>query len=147
MTKFSELMEKVQGTSTYQEEKIKADIAHQILIWLNESNSSQKDLANAMQVKPSYLNRIIMASENLSIKSLVKVANAINKKVLISFCERDESVTSSEYKKDLLDSFARTHKKNTAQQFRLNQIDWPGDAANNESFDITDIANPETLIA
>ena len=145
MTTLSDLLNEVEDTLLYQEEEIKADIANQILGVLHQLEITQADLATAMKVKPSYVSRITSASENMSIRTLVKIAAALNKAVSIKFSDKAQKVSASEYRKQLLDGLAKSANKPTAYERGLRA--WPAAAANNESFHPMDFSHAETSVA
>ncbi len=145
MKKFSDLIKEVEGTLSYQEEKVKAEIAHQILIALKDMSLNQSELALAMGVKPSYVSRIVSASENLSLKSLVKLASALNKNLSVKFCNKAEEITSNEYKDRLLNSLERP--KSALHGINLTDMDWSSGAANSESFHTMNFSEQDMLVA
>jgi transcriptional regulator with XRE-family HTH domain len=56
---------------------ISAEIAYEILDRLDELGKSQKDLAKMIGVSPQRINKIVQGSVNLSLKTIVKISQAL----------------------------------------------------------------------
>jgi transcriptional regulator with XRE-family HTH domain len=62
-------------------------IAIKVMVKLDELGWSQKDLANALEVSPQQVSKIISGKENLTIETQIKLQHILNIPVLASFYE------------------------------------------------------------
>lgn len=62
-------------------------IAIKVLKKLEETGWSQKDLANAMNVSPQQVNKIVKGQENLTLETQIRLQNILGIPVLASFYE------------------------------------------------------------
>lgn len=60
-------------------------IAIKVLMKLDEIGWSQKDLAQAMNVKPQQITKIVSGKENLTIDTQIKLQNILNIPILASY--------------------------------------------------------------
>jgi transcriptional regulator with XRE-family HTH domain len=58
---------------------------------MKRAGLKQKELAEKLDVKPAYVSRVLRGESNLSIKSLVKLADALNSEVNIGLIPRERS--------------------------------------------------------
>ncbi|TAG09477.1 MAG: helix-turn-helix domain-containing protein [Sphingobacteriia bacterium] len=62
-------------------------IAIKVMVKLDELGWSQKDLANALDVSPQQVTKIVSGKENLTIETQIKLQNILDIPVLASFYE------------------------------------------------------------
>ena len=62
-------------------------IALKVLMKLDDLGWSQKDLANAMNVKPQQITKVVSGKENLTIETQIKLQNILDIPVLASYYE------------------------------------------------------------
>lgn len=62
-------------------------IAIKVLKKLEETGWSQRDLANAMNVSPQQVNKIVKGQENLTLETQIRLQNILDIPVLASFYE------------------------------------------------------------
>ena len=62
-------------------------IALKVLMKLDDLGWSQKDLANAMEVTPQQVTKIVSGKENLTIETQIKLQNILNIPILASYYE------------------------------------------------------------
>lgn len=62
-------------------------IAIKVLIKLDELGWSQKDLAQALEVKPQQITKIVSGKENLTIETQIKLQNVLDIPILASYYE------------------------------------------------------------
>ena len=62
-------------------------IAIKILTKLDELKWTQKDLANALEVTPQQVNKIVSGKENLTIETQIKLQNILDIPILASYYE------------------------------------------------------------
>lgn len=67
------------------------NIAFKVLFRLNELGWSQKDLAEAMNVKPQHINRIVKGKENITLETQIKIQSILNIPILASYIEKQQS--------------------------------------------------------
>lgn len=144
---FSDLIKDIESSSSYREETVKAEVAHQILSSLHDLGYSQKDFSLAMGVKPSYLSRIVSATENLSIKTLVKIADALNKDVNIKFVDRASDKNARVPDAAMFASLVRAYDKGPHRGPIIIDSEWFDCAANAESFHMMDFSDAQAMIA
>jgi len=64
-------------------------IAIKVLMKLDESGWSQKDLAKAMGVTPQQISKIVSGRENLTIETQIKLQNILDIPILASYYENN----------------------------------------------------------
>jgi transcriptional regulator with XRE-family HTH domain len=57
---------------------LSSSIAIHILTKLREKNMTQKDLAEALNLSPQYINKIVKGSENLTLETITKIEKVLN---------------------------------------------------------------------
>ena len=62
-------------------------IALKVLMKLDDLGWSQKDLANAMEVTPQQVTKIVSGKENLTIETQIKLQNILDIPILASYYE------------------------------------------------------------
>lgn len=68
-------------------------IAIKVLIKLDELGWSQKDLAQALEVKPQQITKIVSGKENLTIETQIKLQNVLDIPILASYYENHKNET------------------------------------------------------
>ena len=105
MSKLSDLTKELKSSDSYWESLVKTEVANQVLALLQDLNLNQSLLAQALDVSPAYVSRITSAKENLSVKTLTKLAHVLNKRLKIDLvddgCARYQASSSVKWN-DLL---------------------------------------------
>jgi len=78
MSRFSELVKKARERDSYWEASAKHEFAMQLLKLLQSENLSQKEFADRAGVSQSQISQILAGSTNLSLKSMLKYALALD---------------------------------------------------------------------
>jgi len=107
---FEQVYNNLQNTLEFEIENISFDIAAQIYDRIKELKITQTELSKNLGVSKSYISQVLNGNSNLTIKSFVKIANAIDLKPVvkminksdIKICKIDEVPTF--LKPDLFDS-------------------------------------------
>lgn len=99
--KFLELVSKEKNnTSTKNKERIakramlraSGKIAFKVLERLDELGWNQKRLAQAMEVSPQYINKLVRGKENLTLATIVKLQQVLDIPILASYQEQKKDV-------------------------------------------------------
>ncbi len=69
----------------YRLEKVLFDVAEQMCGLMDNQHVSRADLANRMQVSPAYITKILNGYPNLTIKSLLKLSDALGQDLSVRF--------------------------------------------------------------
>ena len=83
-----EWMDEIRKSPEYKVAVTKGDVSEQIWALMKAKELSCAQLANAMDVSPSYAHKILVGDQNLTIESLVKIASALGQEVSIQFVSR-----------------------------------------------------------
>lgn len=75
----------LEKTVSYRTESIALDIALQVFDRLRDLNINRKQLADRLNVSRSYVSQILGGKPNLTLQSLVKVADALGAELTIEF--------------------------------------------------------------
>jgi len=78
MSRFSQLVKKARERDSYWEASAKHEFAMQLLKLLQSENLSQKEFAERAGVSQSQISQILAGSTNLSLKSMLKYALALD---------------------------------------------------------------------
>jgi len=92
------LREKVnaaRGTFDYRLEKILFQLGEDICLLMEQQRLSRTQLAERMGVSPAYITKILSGNPNLTIKSLLKLADAMGKELTLQFAPRAAQKRSS----------------------------------------------------
>ncbi|CAB3850998.1 helix-turn-helix domain-containing protein [Achromobacter animicus] len=134
MANLTELLNKAREQNSFWESSLQADIASQVLRLLQQNNMSQARLAEALQVNPAYVSRVLGGGENLSIKTMVKIARALNKHVKIDFVDSTakavKAVPSDFTWADAMKSIRVADKPLAFRPFQCGEAGWESTASN-----------------
>lgn len=78
MSKLSDLLTAARQQNSYWEAKLRHQFAADLLESLAACNISQRDFAEKAGVSPGYVSRVLAGNENLSFRTLVKLARTLN---------------------------------------------------------------------
>jgi len=106
-------------------------IALKVLLRLDDLGWSQKDLANAMEVSPQQITKIVSGKENLTIETQIKLQNILDIPVLASYYENkmtqmDEWIVTIEKKveKIVAQTFEYSNNYQSTKVFKLERTDY-----------------------
>jgi transcriptional regulator with XRE-family HTH domain len=108
------LADGIQGTTEYKVESISLDIAVQVYQRMKALGLNQTQLAEKLHVSKSYISQILKGKHNLTLESLVKVAEALEMKAEITLkpipdkidnAIAPEILENDEFKIDLLPTY------------------------------------------
>jgi len=85
---FDDFYENAAKDYEYQALLIGAKIAKSIENTMIRQGISNKDLAENLKCKPSYVTKLLRGEQNLSLKSLAKISLALNYEVKVSFVHK-----------------------------------------------------------
>lgn len=77
---FSSALEEAREHPAYWQEDILVDVAHHLARELESRKMTQADLASKLGVKPGYISRVLRGHENLTLKTLAKIAFILGKR-------------------------------------------------------------------
>lgn len=102
-------------------------IALKVLLKLDDLSWSQKDLANAMDVSPQQITKIVSGKENLTIETQIKLQNILDIPVLASYyenkmAEMDQWILTIEKRVEKL-AVQSIHIGNNYQQSKIVRLD------------------------
>lgn len=81
MVKLQDWIDEFQGDPDYEFTKVAIDIGEQIVARMEERGMTQADLARAMGVSRARVSQILRGNDNLTLKSIVAVAIALDCRV------------------------------------------------------------------
>ena len=82
-------------TFDYRLEKILLQLGEDICLLMEQQGLSRTQLAERMGVSPAYITKILSGNPNLTIKSLLKLADAMGKELMLQFSPRAAQKRSS----------------------------------------------------
>lgn len=91
MSKFSELINKAREHNSYWEESAKHEFALQLMQRIQEAELNQKDFAARAGVSESQVSQILAGSKNLSLKTMLKYAMALDCIVRVEVVPRNKA--------------------------------------------------------
>jgi len=95
--RFEELGREIEGTIEYKIASIAFDIAISVHERLVELNFTQKELATRLGVSRSYVSQILKGKTNMTIGSLVKIANVLEMEPDINLKPLVETIPETEF--------------------------------------------------
>jgi len=78
MGKFTEILNAAKQHDAYWESRLRQQFAVDLLGALEDLGISQREFAEKAAVSPGYVSRVLAGNENLSIRTLVKLARTLN---------------------------------------------------------------------
>lgn len=84
----------VRNTFSYRLEKALFNVAERICHLLDVREMTRTDLAEKMNVSPAYVTKILRGNPNLTIKSLLKLSDALEHDISIQFVPKNTMVHS-----------------------------------------------------
>lgn len=81
MVKLQDWIDEFQGDPDYEFTKVAIDVGEQIVARMEERGMTQADLARAMGVSRARVSQILRGNDNLTLKSIVAVAIALDCRV------------------------------------------------------------------
>jgi transcriptional regulator with XRE-family HTH domain len=81
-------------TFSYRLEKVLFEVAERVCLLMDEHNMARTELAKKMAVTPAYITKLLTGNPNLTIKSLLKLADAFEHDLSIHFVPKTAVVTS-----------------------------------------------------
>lgn len=76
------------GTVDYRLEKILFQLGEDMCLLMEQQGLSRTQLAERMGVSPAYITKILDGNPNLTIKSLLKLSDALGRELTIHFAPR-----------------------------------------------------------
>lgn len=71
----------VRKTFDYRVEKVLFDLGEQVCTIMETSDISRSELARRMEVSPAYITKVLSGNPNLTIKSLIKLSDALGQEL------------------------------------------------------------------
>lgn len=119
-------------TFSYRLEKVLFQVAERVCLLLDEGDIARTDLAKKMGVTPAYITKLLNGNPNLTIKSLLKLADAFEHELFIDFVPKAEasiSMTTFAPQLEHARRFICVSKAANAQPTRAEGLDALADAA------------------
>jgi transcriptional regulator with XRE-family HTH domain len=91
-TQLREKLEAARDTFDYRLEKVLFDVAEQVCKLLESQGKTRAELAKLLDVTPAYVTKILNGNPNLTIKSLLKLSDALGQTLAISVTPRFEII-------------------------------------------------------
>ncbi len=82
---FLENLEKVQNTFDYRLENILLDVGENIALFMKEQNLNRSQMAQRLGVSRAYVTKILNGNPNLTIKTLLRLSDVLEKDLKIMF--------------------------------------------------------------
>lgn len=83
-------LEVARKTFSYRLEKVLFQVAERVCLLLDAGDIARTDLAKKMGVTPAYITKLLNGNPNLTIKSLLKLADALEQELFIDFMPKTE---------------------------------------------------------
>lgn len=81
MKNFKDLLKKAQDGNEYWESRLRHSFAQQIITALSNAQMKRSEFARSAKISEAYLSRVLAGNENLSIKTIVKLARTLGLEV------------------------------------------------------------------
>lgn len=88
-TKYSAFLNRSRNSFESRLARVQNHFALRIESLMKEKGFKQKDLANSIGAKPAYISRILRGDTNVSTKTIVKLADALNAEVHLNLMPRN----------------------------------------------------------
>lgn len=89
MGSLARFKEKLKGSFNYELEKVKVGIVASLVEIMQRKNISQSDIARSMEVSEANISKIFRADQNITVMTMVKLANAVGARVEVVFHDED----------------------------------------------------------
>jgi ribosome-binding protein aMBF1 (putative translation factor) len=76
--RFTELLNSLMATEVYWVEAAKSEVSDAIYAVMEKEGVSRAELARRLKVSPQYVTKILQGDPNFTLRSLVKIASALN---------------------------------------------------------------------
>jgi transcriptional regulator with XRE-family HTH domain len=98
MSKLAQVLSKARTSVAYLTETIVLDLTCEIERLMKARKISRADLAKKVDVSPAYITKILRGEGNLTIKTVVSLADAVGAKVVLQLIEKEHSENSGEWR-------------------------------------------------
>ncbi|MEY8241472.1 MAG: helix-turn-helix transcriptional regulator [Cycloclasticus sp.] len=88
--KYSAFIKRSKNSFEYRLAKVQNHFALRIETLMKEKGFKQKDLANEISAKPAYVSRILRGDTNVSIKTMLKLAEALDAEVHLNLMPKND---------------------------------------------------------
>ncbi len=85
-----EKLSNARKTFDYRVEKVLFDLGEQVCAVMETSDLSRSELARRMEVSPAYITKLLSGNPNLTIKSLIKLSDALGQELHLEFRNKVE---------------------------------------------------------
>jgi transcriptional regulator with XRE-family HTH domain len=85
---FKEKLDAARGTFDYRLEKVLIQLGEDMCLLMEQQGLSRTQLAERMGVSPAYITKILDGNPNLTIKSLLKLSDALGRELTIHFAPK-----------------------------------------------------------
>lgn len=94
MTKFtlSQSLVSLKDSVEYKAQKKSVDFLAKTLALMQERGVTKKELATIVGCTPAYISKLFNGSANMSLETMVKLADALNSEVNIQICDKHQSL-------------------------------------------------------
>jgi transcriptional regulator with XRE-family HTH domain len=76
--RFAEMLQRAEGSETFQLEGIKVEIAEQIYLAMERQLVNKAELARRLGKSPAYVTKVLQGTTNFTLESLVRIARALS---------------------------------------------------------------------
>jgi transcriptional regulator with XRE-family HTH domain len=92
---FKEKLDAARNTFDYRLEKVLIQLGEDMCLLMEQQRLSRTQLAERMGVSPAYITKILDGNPNLTIKSLLKLSDALGRELTVQFASKGEREPSS----------------------------------------------------
>jgi len=97
MSKLAEILAKARSSIAYLTETVVLDFTYDIERFMEARKISRADLAKKVDVSPAYISKVLRGEGNLTIKSVVSLADAVGARVVVQLVEKDAAMEDLEW--------------------------------------------------
>ena len=98
MRKMKEILEAAQQHNEYWVEAVMLEFTEVICELMEKQNISRSEVARKLGVSPAYITKILRGNANMTIRTMVALANIFNHKIEINVCDK-KSYSAKMYEK------------------------------------------------
>jgi transcriptional regulator with XRE-family HTH domain len=95
VSEYRDWFAELDGEPGFEFEMLAGGIAEQIWVRMEELGISRKQLAERMGVSPARVTQVLRGSENLTLKTLVLIANALDAHIKMELAEGKSALAAS----------------------------------------------------
>jgi transcriptional regulator with XRE-family HTH domain len=97
MSRLTEILAKARSSVVYLTESVILDFTYDIERFMESRKLSRADLAKKVGVSPAYITKVLRGEGNLTVKSVVSLADAVGAKVVLQLVDKESVIEDIEW--------------------------------------------------